>query len=351
MQFENIDKLKNVILQNQTFVLIPHINPDGDALGSTLGLSRILNNLGKTSTVIAPDNAPSFYSWIPGIKQLMVYERQQAECDAIIDNSQVIFYLDFNCLQRLKTLGEKLISHKAVKVMIDHHLYPEIETDLMFSDPSAPATCELVFNIMQEAGFNEQIDTQAATCFYSGIITDTGGLSYNSSKPETYITVAALLSKGIDKTFIHEKIFNNRTFKRLQLLGYCLNRKMQRIEKLPITIMALSDAELIKFRYNTGDTEGFVNFPLSIKDISVSALIIERPDKIKMSFRSKGEFPVNEFSAKYFGGGGHKNAAGGTFIGKLDDAVEHYRKNITDFYLKWEEEQKNNQKAKCNKNE
>ena len=337
MQFDNTDQFKQIISDNQTFVIVTHLNPDGDALGSSLGLAAVIQALGKQAAVITPDNAPTFYSWMPGIRKSLTYDRQTEECDKLIDSADVIVYLDFNCTKRIQALGEKIEQSKAVKMLIDHHLYPEVNVDAAFSDPTAPATCELVYNLLRATGFEEHIGKEAATNFYTGIITDTGALCYNSSKPETYLTVASLLDKGIDKTHIHDKIFNNKHFRRLQLMGFCLYRKMERINKMPITMMALSDEELRRFNYNTGDTEGFVNYPLSIKNVEVSALILERPDKIKISFRSKGEFPVNEFSARFFGGGGHKNAAGGTFAGTLDEAVARYKMNIVQFYNEWTE--------------
>ena len=205
----------------------------------------------------------------------------------------------------------------------------------MVSSPDSSATCQLIFDLLCEAGLETFVDAEAATNFYTGIITDTGGLSYNSNAPELYELVARLLRKGVDKPYVHEKIFNNKTVRRLKLQGFSLFKKLHKIENLPISYMTLTDDELNRFYYNTGDTEGLVNIPLQVKDMVVSCLIMERPDTVKISLRSKGDFPVNEFSQLYFGGGGHLNAAGGTFNGPVADAEALYKEKIVDFYTKW----------------
>ncbi len=335
MDKQEIEKLSKLIENNHSFVLTCHTNPDGDALGATLGLRQALMNMGKTATVITPDLPPSFYSWMKDIKTVRCYERDVENCNQIIDACDVVLMMDFNDMKRIKALGEKLESITKPTVMIDHHTNPLAKTDVVFSLPDAPATCEVAYNLLREMGLESYVDSVAATHFYTGIITDTGGLSYNSSNPQIYYTVASLLEKGIDKTTVHEKIFNNKTYRRLKLLGYCLSRKMKRIKDLPLTIMSLNAEELEKFSYNTGDTEGFVNYPLQIKDVIASALILERPDAIKISIRSKGNFPVNEFAAQYFGGGGHVNAAGASFYGTYNEAVDKYKKAIVEFYNNW----------------
>jgi len=331
----DINRFTEIISKNQSFVLTCHTNPDGDALGSTLALRKALLNMGKEATVITPDLAPTFYSWMPGYKTLRTFEREQEDCEKIIDAADVILVMDYNDLKRVKTLGEKILTLSKPTIMIDHHLDKKMDADVTISFPQASATCELVYNILTQANLDEYIDIECATNIYTGILTDTGGLSYNSSDPELYIVVANLLRKGIDKPTIHEKVFNNKTVRRLKLLGYTLSRKLKRIEKYPLAIMTLDAKELEQYNYNTGDTEGFVNYPLQVKDIIATAFIMERPDGIKISLRSKGTFPVNEFSARYFGGGGHLNAAGGNYVGKLEDAVKIYTDNIVNFYAEW----------------
>lgn len=316
-------------------VLTCHVNADGDALGSTLGLRKVLINMGKDATVVTPDLAPTSYAWMMGFKSLVCYERQQEEADKLLDEADLVVMMDYNDLGRVKTLGEKIMSLSTPRMLIDHHLDPVVQADVMISRPHASATCQVLFNLLLAAGFSQFIDEEAVTNMYAGVITDTGGLSYNSSDPDIYILVAEMLRRGVDKAYVHEKIFNNKSVKQVKLLGFALGRKFHRVEKYPLALISLSKEELERFNYTTGDTEGLVNIPLQVRDIKVSCLILERPDCVKMSFRSKGDFPVNEYAAKYFGGGGHLNAAGGAFHGPIDDAVELYQKTIADFYVRW----------------
>lgn len=334
----NLDKTKLLSLQDavdnhDNFIITCHVNADGDALGSSLALMRALEKLHKEATVITPDLPPSFYSWMPGMKKVRTYDRDVEHCNELIEEASVVFVLDYNDFKRAKALGERLMAKKWDKViLIDHHTQPVLEADIAFSHPEQPATCSLLYNVMIGLGWGHLVDSTVASCLYTGICTDTGGLSYNSSDPEIYITIADLLKRGIDKTAIHEHIFNNKTMKRLKMLGYCLGKKMHRIEKYPLAIMVMSSKELEHYNYNTGDTEGFVNFPLQVRDVVATAFIMERPDGIKISMRSKGEFPVNEFAAKVFNGGGHKNAAGANYEGPLDEAIEIYTNEIVKFY-------------------
>lgn len=335
MNNDQIAQLDHLLDTNSRFVLTCHTNPDGDALGSTLGLRQVLLNMGKHVTIIAPDNAPSFYSWMNGFGSVRCYEREQEQCDEIIDQADVVFLLDFNDLSRIKSLGCKLSATPKALVMIDHHTDPQAQCQLTFSEPTAPATCDVVYRLLKKIGLEKHICQKAATHFYTGICTDTGGLSYNSSQPSLYRTVAELLEKNVDKNAVHDNVFNNKTLRRLKLLGFCLSRKMRRIGKLPITIMALNASELDRFHYSTGDTEGYVNYPLQMKDIKASVLILERPDAIKISLRSKGDFAVNEFAARYYSGGGHINAAGANCQGVFDIVVAEFIQNISLFFLEW----------------
>lgn len=325
----------DIIRRSNNIILTCHINADGDALGSTLGLQKLLTKMGKQATVVTPDLAPTSYAWMKGFKTLICYERQQEIADPLIDNADLIVMLDFNDLSRIKSLGDKLSSLSTPRLLIDHHLDPVVKADVAISRPDASATCQVAYKLILAAHLEHFLDLDAVTNLYTGIITDTGGLSYNSSDPELYILIAQMLQQGIDKTYVHEKIFNNKSVKQLKLQGFTLNRKFHRVDRLPIAVMSLSKEELERFNYTTGDTEGFVNIPLQVRDIIASCLILERPDCIKMSFRSKGDFPVNEYAAKYFGGGGHLNAAGGSFTGTIDEAVQVYQDTISDFYTRW----------------
>lgn len=325
----------DIVRRSQNIVLTCHTNADGDALGSTLGFRQTLINMGKQATVITPDLAPTTYSWIKGFKTLMCYDRQQPECDAVIDAADLIVMMDYNDLSRVKTLGEKIATLQTPRLLVDHHLDPQVTADVLISRPQASATCQIIFELLLASGMREFVDIDAVTNFYSGVVTDTGALSYNSSDPEIYYLVAEMLKMGVDKTFVHDKVFNNKTVKILKLQGFALGRKFRRIDKTPLAHIALNASELDHYNYNTGDTEGLVNIPLQVRDIICSCLILERPDCVKMSFRSKGEFPVNEYAAKYFGGGGHLNAAGGTFHGTAEEALDIYIPTIQDFYKRW----------------
>lgn len=332
---EMSDDFARIVNASHKIVLTCHVNADGDALGSTLGFRQVLINMGKEATVITPDLAPTSYAWIKGFKTLKCYDRQTEECDAIIGEADLIVMMDFNDLKRVNLLGEKIATLQTPRLLIDHHLDPKVTADVFISRPHASATCQLIFKLILASGLAEFLDMDALTNFYYGIVTDTGALSYNSSDPEIYYLVAELMARGVDKTTVHDKIFNNKTVKILKLQGFALGRKFHRIEKYPLSVMALSKSELDYYKYNTGDTEGFVNIPLQVRDIICSCLILDRPDGVKLSLRSKGDFPVNEYAVKYFGGGGHRNAAGGSFSGTVEEATEKYTKTIVEFYKWW----------------
>lgn len=331
----DLAKFAGLLNDCKSFVLTCHTNPDGDALGSTLALRQVLINMGKEATVITPDLAPTYFSWMPGIKSLMTYERQQEECDKVIDAADVVLVMDYNDFKRVRSLGDKLLASDKKYVMIDHHTDPVAKTDVMFSVPSAAATCELVYYLLRQASLWQYVDIDVATDLYTGIMTDTGGLSYNSNDPDIYLVMAELLRCGINKPEIHDNLFNSKTMRRMHLTGYALGKKLRRIEKYPIAIITLDKNELLKYHYVTGDTEGLVNMALQIKDVLVSAFIMERPDGVKISLRSKQDFPVNEFLAEHFAGGGHLNAAGANFVGPIDEAVNRFTENIVPFYAKW----------------
>ena len=335
MSVENYCKLRQVIDHHHNFVIIPHVNPDGDAMGSVLALMRVLKNSGKEAAVVSPNSCPEFLSWLPDVDGVLVFDQDPAACLARLSEAQVLFFLDFNTPSRLKALSEWVAKSTAIRVMIDHHPNPEESVDILFSDTSASSTCELLYHVLQGAGMADFLDREAAESLYTGIITDTGALSYNSSQPQTYYVVADLLKYGIDKAKVHQHIFNSHSFSRMQLLGYALSAKMKHLEAQEAAYITLSKEELSRYQSKNGDTEGFVNYPLSIDGIAISALILEKDDLIKFSFRSRGEFPVNEFSAAYFNGGGHKNAAGGEFNGTMEEAIAAFERCLALFYQAW----------------
>lgn len=328
-------KLRQAVDLHHNFVIIPHVNPDGDAMGSVLALKRVLINCGKKATVVSPNRCPDFLLWLPDADDVLVFDDDPEICLSLLSEAQVLFFLDFNTPSRLKALSEWVGQSTALKVMVDHHPQPEETVDILFSDTSVSSTCELLFHVLQGAGMAEFMDCDAAEALYTGIITDTGALSYNSSQPRTYYVVAELLKYGIDKAKVHQQIFNSHSFTRMQLLGYALSAKMKHLVNQDAAYITLTKDELSQYQSKNGDTEGFVNYPLSIDGIAISALILEKDELIKLSFRSRGEFPVNQFSATYFGGGGHKNAAGGEFRGTMAQAIEFFESSLTQFYQLW----------------
>jgi phosphoesterase RecJ-like protein len=327
-----IELFKNKINNSNKVVIVPHNNPDGDALGSALGLYNTLKNMGKEATVISPNEFPDFLNWMHGVEDVIIYDKNVKRSKRKIAESDVVLFVDFNALSRIKLMGEVFDKDDTPRIMIDHHPFPEPNTaDLQISVPEASSTCELLFHVLKEAGFQDYITKEAAECIYAGIMTDTGSLNYNSSRPETYLIVADLLRMGIDKDHIHHMIFHNNSFDRMRLLGHALGEKMERIDDNKAAFISLSQEELKRFNFKPGDTEGFVNQALWIEGVNLSALFTEKKDLVKISFRSRGGFPANKFSETYFNGGGHFNAAGGESKLKLDETVERFKAVLKEF--------------------
>jgi phosphoesterase RecJ-like protein len=305
--------------------IIIHINPDGDALGSGLGMLKLLNNMGHPCTVISPNGYPGFLKWLPGNGGVLNFGENPGSVHAVLKKAELVFALDFNEPKRMGDLYEAFAVSPAHKVLIDHHPGPQDFTDCILSDTTASSTAELVFRFIQSSGFLRFVDADVATCLYMGMMTDTGCFSYNSSNRKTWETVASLLDYGINKDAIYYRIYDNFSISRMQLLGYSLNEKMEYLPAYRTAFIVLTRGELEKFDFQVGDTEGFVNYPLSIGGIRFSALFIEKEDHIKISFRSKGGFAVNNFSRKYFNGGGHANASGGESNESLEATVKRFR--------------------------
>ncbi|WP_430815988.1 DHH family phosphoesterase [Carboxylicivirga sp. RSCT41] len=327
-----IDLFKTKIHNSQKVIIVPHNNPDGDALGSSLGLYNTLKNMGKEVTVITPNEFPDFLNWMHGVEDVIIYDKNIKKAKKLISDSELVLFVDFNALSRIKLMGEVFESDETPRIMIDHHPFPEANTaDIQISVPEASSTCELLFHVLNEAGFKEYITREAAECIYAGIMTDTGSLNYNSSRPETYLIVAELLRMGIDKEHIHHMIFHNNSFDRMRLLGHALGEKMERIPDQNAAFISLSQDELKQFNFKPGDTEGFVNQALWIEGVNLSALFTEKKDLVKISFRSRGGFPANKFSETYFNGGGHFNAAGGESKLTLDETVKRFKTVLKEF--------------------
>lgn len=320
----NVSGLIGILEQNPEIVITTHVNPDGDAIGSLLGLYNYFKKRGFKTTAITPNEYPEFLQWLPGNTEVLDYTRNKKKADAAIGAAKVIFQLDYNDLRRSGDMKDILQSSKAYKVMIDHHPFPQLQNDLNLSDTSVSSTAELVFEFISQLPGFEIMDREISDCIYTGIMTDTGCFNFNSSRPRTFEIVSQLLHFGIKKDEIFRMVYDNFSEHRMRLLGHCLSNNMKVFPEYSTAIISLSMEEQERFKFVTGDSEGFVNYPLSIKGIRVSAFFTERKDIIKISLRSRGNFAVNSICEKYFGGGGHTNAAGGELKLPLQKAVETF---------------------------
>ncbi len=316
-----IDRFARWMEQADKVVVVSHVGPDGDAIGSSLGLSHFLQTQGKTVHVIVPNAFPDFLSWMPGSKDVLLYDRYKEFADELIADAELICCLDFNTLQRVDNMAETIRTARGKKVLIDHHLNPEGFCDVIISHPEISSTSELVFRLICRMGCFSEIGKEGAECIYTGMMTDTGGFTYNSNNREIYFIISELLSKGIDKDAIYRKVYNTYSESRLRLMGYVLSR-MKVYPEHHAALISLTSEEQSHFTYIRGDSEGFVNIPLSIKGVLLSCFLREDTEKpmIKISLRSVGSFPCNKLAAEFFNGGGHLNASGGEFYGTMDEA-------------------------------
>ena len=331
MNKTKIKKLEKLLSSPQKISIIPHKNPDGDALGSSLALMQYLNNKSHHAVIISPNDYPEFLKWLPGEKSILKFSKNEKISKNILKESSLIFVLDFNDLKRVGDLNNLIESSKSIKVMIDHHENPENFADLNFSFPEISSTCEIVYNIIYSLD-SFFINKDIATCLYTGIMTDTGSFKYPSTTSETHKIISKLIEYGANGSKIYEKIYDEFSLNKLKLLSICLNN-IRKIEKLPIVYMTLNQKELDNCSFKKGDSEGFVNYGLSIKGIKLSIILIENKDEkiIKMSFRSKGNFPTNLFAEKFFNGGGHANASGGSSKESLKTTISKLLIALNDF--------------------
>jgi len=312
-------------------VIIPHVNPDGDAIGSALGLNDVLINAGFDSVVIVPNDFPVYLNWLSSAGIPLIYEQNSEQCHRIIDQADALFFLDFNDVKRLGKLEEYLSSNTKPVVLIDHHPDPQIKANYMFSDTDVSSTAELVYDFIHALGMLDYIEVTGANALLTGIIADTGSFSHNASRSNMYHIVGELIKKGADKNKINECLFNDFSEKRMRLLGYCLSEKMEIYPQYRTALIWLSADELKRFDFHPGDTEGFVNYPLSVKGIVFSAFFMEKHDYVKISFRSKGSFATNDFSGDHFSGGGHRNASGGETKLPMKEALALFRELLPQY--------------------
>lgn len=340
-----MNEIHRYIHNAQQVALLTHPSPDGDAMGSSLAMYHYVRSLGKQAQVIVPNAFPEFLAWLPGAKDIMLYDSQGGEANQYLEEADLVICTDFNNPSRIGALGDKMLTLECPKLMIDHHLHPSDFAQVMISVPEASSTCELVYEVLV-AGDCE-INTDIATCIYTGLMTDTGNFSYNSNRPQIYSIISALVAAGADKDGIYNAVFNQYSVDRIKLVGYCLLKKLRVFPEYHAALIYLSKKELYKFNFQSGDAEGIVNMPLQSKDIYYSVFMREdkaTPDemaknggistKIKISFRSQGDRPVNVFAHDIFSGGGHANASGGEHYGSLEEAVQKFLDNYTKYFIK-----------------
>lgn len=329
------EEVKKKIEKCKKSIIVSHKSPDGDSIGSSLGLAKFLENIGHQVQVIIPDAAPHFLSWMPGADQILVYEHQQVESEKKIKEAELIFCLDFNALSRLGNLEEPIKKAVAYKINIDHHQEPDHFADYSMIKPEASSTCELVYRFIYNfTESKEYIDQNVAACLYTGIVTDTGSFRFSSTSSTTHRIVSDLIDTGIDNAMVYQNIFDNYSEDRIRLLGYALSERLKIYSKYHTAIISLPEKEMKRFNLEKGDTEGLVNFPLSIANVKMSILLKEKEGKIRMSFRSKAKISVDQLAREYFNGGGHTNAAGGT----SDQTMEETIKSIEEILVQYKNE-------------
>ncbi len=311
-------------------MIITHRNPDGDALGSSLGLQMFLEKMGHTVKVVLPSTYPSTYEFMPGIEAALIFDDNRDQTFEAIKMADVLFCLDFNGLDRIDKIGPAIMESRAQKILIDHHLDPEPFADHIISDIEASSTSELVHKFIMDLGEERKLDAQIGLHLLTGIITDTGSFKYGT-RPYTYEVAGHLKRIGVDDYALQDKIFNCLKEKQLRLLGHCLANRMEIIPEYQTGIIALTKEDFFDFDIQRGDTEGIVNYLLMIKGINVAAFFREQPTIVKMSFRSKGEISVQEIARNHFNGGGHKNASGGSAYAKLEDIITRFKSVLPNY--------------------
>lgn len=311
----------------QRIVITMHQKPDADAMGSSLGLMHFLKKKGQDVSVISPTNWPGFLNWLPGTKGVIDAEAKREVAAELIEKADIIFCLDFNNLSRTKSLEKKIETSTAVKVLIDHHQEPQTEQfNFGVSDTGKCATAEMVYDFIVNSGHHDLLDTQIANCLYAGVMTDTGSFRFASTTASTHLMIADLKETGLQHHLIHENLFDTFLENRLRFFGHVLLNRMDVDYEMNTVLIAIPKSDLLKFDIKTGDTEGLVNYPLSMQGIKMAAIVIDRDEERKWSFRSKGDVDVNTFARKYFEGGGHKNAAGGRSAASLEDTAAYFKK-------------------------
>lgn len=321
-----IRELYSLLDEPRKVVITTHQKPDPDAMGSSLALSIFLKQLGHTVTVISPTNWADFLKWMPGCREVIDYEYHREKADGFLDKAQWIFCLDFNALHRAKHMAKKLEQLSCTKILIDHHQEPQTECfEYGSSDTAKSSTSEMIYDLITESGHGHLINLEIAQCLYAGIIGDTGSFRFPSASQAVHHMVADLKGRGLKHTHVHEEIYDNFLENRMRFLGHVLLHRMEIMYEYNTALISIPKTDLLRFDIKTGDTEGLVNYPLSIKGMKMVGLVIDRDEERKWSFRSKGDFDVNTFARKHFEGGGHFNASGGRSSDSLEQNVNRFR--------------------------
>ncbi len=333
--FQDISKLKNALESAQHIVILSHYNPDGDAIGSSVAWHHYLESLGKDSKIVLPNDFPQNLKWIKGSETALIGNQNIEQAEAFIAGADVLLCNDFQSFSRIDKLEEAARKSNAIKVLIDHHIEPEVEQfDLIFSNQKSSSTAELTFELITRLTPEKTLDKFAAEAIYVGMMTDTGSFAYSCDHRRTFDITAELIDLGIDTRGIHQNVYDTFSESRLRLLGYCLTERMIVLPELATAYMFLTKEDLYKYNYVSGDTEGIVNYALSMKNIKFAAFFTERENRIRISFRSKEDIDCNEFAKTYFNGGGHRNASGGNSFENMQETIQKFEKLLPEFKRK-----------------
>lgn len=328
---DQVAQLSHLISDAQNIIITCHKSPDGDAIGSSLGWADYLHSLGKEPTIIVPDQYPDFLQWLPNTEKIVRYDKHPEKCDLLFKIADLVFCLDYNATSRVDEMEKALVSTRAPKVLIDHHLDPSVPAALTISFPELSSTCELVFRIVWQLGGFQSLNKQFAIPIYCGMMTDTGGFLYNSTRSEIYFIIGELLTKHIDKDKIYRNVYHNYSENRIRLMGFVLYEKLVYMADYHAAYYTLTREELQRFHFIKGDAEGLVNIPQQIKGLKLSISLREDTEKgniIWVSLRSVDDFPCNQMAEEFFNGGGHLNASGGRLNCSMEEAIEIVRKAI-----------------------
>ena len=324
-----ITEIIPLLQKPRTIVIVMHQKPDADAMGSSLGLYHILIAMGHQVTVISPTNWADWLRWMPGAEKVIDYELNTVRSNELLNKADWIFCLDFNVLHRTRKMTEPIRKAPGIRILIDHHQQPESEVFAYgISDTSKSSASEMVFDFIESAAEGARINQAVAECLYAGVMTDTGSFRFSSASASVHRMVAVLKDTGLDHSKVHENLFDNFLENRLRFIGHALLNRMEVMYEYNTALISIPWKDLVKFQIRTGDTEGLVNYPLTIQGIKFAALIIDRDEEIKCSFRSKGGFDVNQFARNYFEGGGHRNAAGGRSSETLEETTQRFRASV-----------------------